>query len=487
MITSRRPLVVAALAALLGSGLAVEASARPNYFEVFTGIYALSPSDPIYACGACHRRWEGTGARNPYGDAIEQQLYIGKTITNAILDIEGADTDGDGFTNGDELSTWLTLPGYSCATFDLVINPPPDFQSLITPGVPSCLEPMDVEVTPTIHAFVTEVGEVDTMAIEVRNNGTDFAITVSDYVLLAGSSPRLSVDGPALPIVIPVGQVSLLDLSFYSPVSEFVSGTLRITSDDPDEAVIDVAVTGLSFVKNLAPAAARAACFGEVQKRMAKYGKTHLKEWGRCYLDELGGIACDTGRRDLKIAKAADKLRSAVGGASDKRCAGAGLTPALLDLPDSCGAPCEPIELHSISDWADCLVCRQDAGTDAMLDAVVGTSPPDLPPDVLGPDSLRCSGKLAKGIRKGIDEVQRLLGSCELANVTAASPVDCAATLASEIAAAEAQVDSAIDSCRSTADLSGCLFEPGADPGCLGDAATSIGTDLVDSVFATAD
>jgi hypothetical protein len=462
------------------------AQARPNYFEVFTGLYGLTPGEDLYACGVCHRRWEGTGARNPYGNALEQQLYIGKTITNAILDVEDDDTDLDGFTNGDEIANWITLPGYSCADYDLVINPPSNFQMLITPGVPSCLEPKDVEVTPTVFAFLTEVGKVGTVAVEVRNNGTDEDITVSGFELLAGSSPRLMVSGAPAPIVVAVGETATLEVSFTPVITEFVSGTLRIATDDPDEPTIDVGLTGIAFVKNLAPVAARAACFAEAEKRLAKLGRTSLKEWGRCYLDELAGVACDAGHRNLKLAQAEARLRNALGGSRDRRCAGAGLTPSRLDLPDFCAAPCGSIELNTIADWADCLVCRQEAATDAMLEAAIGTSPPDLPANLLGKEALRCNAKVVKGMQRGIAAIQDLLGDCALENVTAASPSDCPVVLASEIAAAGADVDADLASCRSTSDMEGCRFEPGADPTCLGDAATAIGAGLVDAVFGTA-
>ena len=40
----------------------------------------------------CHYKWEGTGARNPFGQEVEQQLYIGKTVTQSLVDIEGTKT-----------------------------------------------------------------------------------------------------------------------------------------------------------------------------------------------------------------------------------------------------------------------------------------------------------------------------------------------------------------------------------------------------------
>jgi hypothetical protein len=229
------------------------ALARPNYFATFTSLYGLSEGQDLYNCGVCHRRWEGTGARNPYGTAIEQQLYVGKFITDAILDVEDDDTDGDGYTNVDEITVHGTLPGYSCANYTLVINPPPNFQSLITPGVPSCLEPKDVLITPELFAFFTEVNKVSTLPVTVANNGTDDPITVSAYSLLPGSHAALSVDGPSLPIVIPVGQTATLDVIFAPTATGLVKGTLRVTTDDPDETDVDIALSGIGYVKNLAP------------------------------------------------------------------------------------------------------------------------------------------------------------------------------------------------------------------------------------------
>ena len=79
---------LSAVALMLGLVLGGRAEARPTYFEVFTARYGITPSDRTYACGNCHIRWTGTGARNPFGTAVEQQLYIGKSITQALEDIE---------------------------------------------------------------------------------------------------------------------------------------------------------------------------------------------------------------------------------------------------------------------------------------------------------------------------------------------------------------------------------------------------------------
>lgn len=475
------PLLAAALLTLWSAS---PAAARPNYFATFTSLYGLGPADQNYACGNCHRTWTGTGARNPFGIAVEQQLYIGKTITDSILAVEDEDTDGDGFSNLDEITVHHTLPGYSCANYNLVINPPENFQSLITPGVPSCLEPKDVMLDAIPIELVIQVNQVGSEPVRIVNNGTDDPITVTAYGMVAGSHATLGVTGPAVPFVIPVGESVTINVTF-SPTSPVVAfGTLRVTSDDPDEPNLDLATTGIGFVKNLAPAADRAACFAEAEKRYEQYSRTHLKEWGRCYLDELRGVACNTGRRDLKIAQAQAKLRAFVGGSKDRFCSGEGLTPARLDLPIQCAAPCGSITLDSISAWADCLICRQDSAMSDMLEASIGASPPDLP-DPIGNEAQKCGRSVVKAMQNGVRRMQRSLSECAVSNITAVSPVDCEATTAAAIGAEALRVDATFDRCFDASDLEVCRMLPSADPACLGQAAESITGDLIDSVFQT--
>jgi len=474
-------LLLAAVASAPGT-----AQARPNYFEAFTAYYGLSPGDDLYACGVCHLKWGGTGARNPYGTAVEQQLYIGaKPIIDAIRDIENEDTDLDGFTNLEEITTHGTLPGISCDNYTIALNPPPYFQSVITPLVPTCLESMDLRVQPIEITVLTKVGKTDSFPIELVNNGTDFPITVSSYDLLPGAPAGLSVSGPALPLVIPVGGSASLTLTFTPPVSTLVAATLRIASDDPDEPAIDIPVGGISFVPNVAPAPKRAACHKAVQRRVTALTRTHTKEWGACFVAEQRGTACDAGRRDLRIAQAEARLRDVLGGTGDRACAAAGLTPTLLGLPAQCGGGCGAIAVTSLARWADCLVCRQNEATSTMLDASVGTALPDLPPGALGGVQQGCARAVVAGMQRAVGSLQKKLGACELANVTAASPVDCVAQHASDVARLTASAGRAIDRCRDTSGMAGCRFEPGADPACLADAATAIAGGLVDAVFET--
>ena len=480
----RRPsgtLAALAVAAVLTLG-AVPALARPLYFDNFTALYGFGPGDDLYACGVCHRNWEGTGARNPYGSAIEQQLYIGKLIIDAIQSVELEDTDGDGFSNVDELTVHGTLPGYSCSNFELANDPPPNYQSLITPMVASCLEPQDVKVAPPVINFVTEVGAQDTATVTIANNGTDFPITVSAAALLPGP-PSITATALSLPAVIPVGGSETIDVTFTPTASMNVFATLRIDSDDPDEPTIDVAISGLGIVLPLASAEDRSACLSRIDKQMRKYSKAHTGEWTRCFADEVRGRACDTGRRDLKIQKAEAALRAFVGGDKDRDCGGNSLSPVLLGLPPTCPAPCDGIAVINIDALADCLVCTQEASTQTMLTQAFGVAPPDLPASVPSAAAASCQKSIGNAVSKGVQKAQKLLARCELENIGAAAPVVCTSTHAAELTAIGAKADGVAARCADTGGLQSCVFQVDADPTCLGDTSVALGTALVSVTF----
>lgn len=474
-----RALALVAAALVLG---AAPALARPLYFDQFTTLYGLTPLDDLYACGVCHRAWEGTGARNPYGIAIEQQLYVGKLIVDAIQSVELEDADADGFTNVDELTVHGTLPGYSCSNFELAQDTPPNFQSLITPMVATCLDPLDIKVDPLALNFVTEVGEQRTATVTIANNGTDFPVTVSAAGLLPGPA-SITASVPALPLVIPVGASATIDITFAPVASLNVAATLRIESDDPDEAIVDVPISALGLILPLAPVEARRACLRTIDKQMRKYAKTHASEWTRCFTDEARGRACDSGRRNLKIQKAEAALRAFVGGDKDRDCAGNSLSPVLLGLPPSCPAPCDGVSVLNIDGLANCLVCTQQAATASMLDEGFGVVPPDLPSAAPSPAAAACQKSIAGALSKGVQKTHKLLARCELANVGAGAPVDCAATNAAALASYGAQIDGTPARCADTTDLQSCVFQMGADPSCLGDAAVSLGTGLAGVTF----
>lgn len=474
------------LALPLAVGLSAAASARPTYFEVLTSTFGFTEGDRLYACGVCHYKWEGTGARNPFGTTVEQQLYLGKPIAQALQDAVGEDPDADGFTSLDELQTHETLPGFSCANFFDSQDPPADWHTFVTPGVASCLEPKDVRVAPVQLAFSAVVGRPESVPVTVYNNGSTAAIQVTSYGFLPGSPPSLTISGPPPPFSLAYGENAVLEVRFAPETALLAGATLRVASDDPDEPTLDVALTLFAAVRPLASVEKRAACLRDVERESRRYAKKHLAEWVRCQSDEARGLACRAGARDIAIQKAEDALRAVLGGARDRHCAAAGISPTLLGHPDRCGGGCDAIELDEFGDLADCLVCRQGEETAALLAAGLGAAPPDLPPRPASPDAERCQARLLSGVRKAADKAQGLLGRCELDNVTADEPVDCAAANAVAVESASAQVDERFARCKDSAGLGGC-FADGGDPACLGDAGVAAAADLVDAAFGLAE
>ncbi|TGC09112.1 PGF-CTERM sorting domain-containing protein [Methanolobus halotolerans] len=84
---------------LLGS---FTVTARPPYLETFNEQY-YTEDTKLDACLTCHNNANGGGPRNPYGMAYEEN---GRDFAS----IENLDSDGDGFTNLEEINN-LTFPG----------------------------------------------------------------------------------------------------------------------------------------------------------------------------------------------------------------------------------------------------------------------------------------------------------------------------------------------------------------------------------------
>jgi hypothetical protein len=174
------------------------AHARPTYFDAFTSLYSIVPDSNLDACGVCHFKWNGTGQRNPYGSTVEQHLYLGKSITQSLIDSELTDSDSDGFSNGDEITIHETLPAYSCDNYFLASgNPPVDYHTYCEPFVATCLVPIDIRLsTNLVGSFGVEVGETEIYSVEVFNNGSTFPVNVSSSAFQVGASPDYSLVGP---------------------------------------------------------------------------------------------------------------------------------------------------------------------------------------------------------------------------------------------------------------------------------------------------
>jgi len=104
-------------------------------------------------CGVCHFDFNGGGARNPYGLGVQAGLEGGLSNTQAILAIEGLDSDADGFSNLVEITDLAnfgntpTFPGLSQANHNAVSNiPVAEIAPYLTPSGGSDITPPSVTV-----------------------------------------------------------------------------------------------------------------------------------------------------------------------------------------------------------------------------------------------------------------------------------------------------------------------------------------------------
>jgi len=80
--------------------------AKSSYKSTFNTRYGTSGS-LLDACGTCHVNGYD---RNPYGADMETELINGKSVTQALQDIEGKDSDNDVYSNIEEINA-RTFPG----------------------------------------------------------------------------------------------------------------------------------------------------------------------------------------------------------------------------------------------------------------------------------------------------------------------------------------------------------------------------------------
>jgi hypothetical protein len=80
---------------------ACSAIARPPYLNAFNGLYATKRTK-LDGCYTCHD--------TSYHDDVYRRLYETQDIVKALKAVEALDSDGDKFTNAQEIKA-RTLPG----------------------------------------------------------------------------------------------------------------------------------------------------------------------------------------------------------------------------------------------------------------------------------------------------------------------------------------------------------------------------------------
>jgi hypothetical protein len=211
-------MVKLALVAAAVTAAPVGAYARSTYLSAFDTRYKTSGT-ALDSCSTCHGSG-GTSTFNPYG--AELRASIGSGITTALTVAEPKDSDGDGFTNLQEIQA-LKLPG-DPASFPAV-------------GAPK------IAVAPASLSFGTvTVGSAAQQTTTVSNGGTA-DLTVRSVAACAGTSTEFSASPSGLFTVAPGG--SQVVTVRYAPVDAGADGgCFQIAHDDATSATVQVAVSG---------------------------------------------------------------------------------------------------------------------------------------------------------------------------------------------------------------------------------------------------
>lgn len=239
------------------------AQARSSFFTTWDNMYPNSQSDDVLInatgrnCQLCHESSSGGGTWNGYGWDMKVWLDSGLTIDQAITAIESTNSDLDsaGSTNLEEINAG-SQPGWTIG--DNLIYDKNGGSFLVPPpaGV-APLDPVtevfpDIAITPASVQFgAVTVGNSVTVNVNIANAG-DADLDVNTVVL--SGSADFSI--PLLPTVFPwvtlaPGQSVDLPVTYTPSDVASDSGSLAITSNDPDEPTVTVPLSGNGIAPTL--------------------------------------------------------------------------------------------------------------------------------------------------------------------------------------------------------------------------------------------
>ena len=137
----------------------------------------------------------------------------------------------------------LLIGGDYAANIDLTTNDPANGLIQVPVNVHVTGIP-DINVDPASLAFPTTfVGYGSTLPLTVSNVGSD-VLTITDYTLTGDFSQT----GLTLPVSLAVGQTLPVNVEFLPAVAGVHNGTLTLISDDPDEASLEISLSGDALI-----------------------------------------------------------------------------------------------------------------------------------------------------------------------------------------------------------------------------------------------
>jgi len=125
-------------------------------------------------------------------------------------------------------------------------------------GVTVYYIPADIEVVPPTLAFgEVELGTATTLSVTISNVGNvgSVDLTVSGISLASAGGGQFSITlTPTTPLVLPAGDDAEVEVTFIpSAEVDSFSDILQITSHDPDEPLVEVALSGTGVYAGLPP------------------------------------------------------------------------------------------------------------------------------------------------------------------------------------------------------------------------------------------
>ncbi|HEY7449040.1 MAG TPA: choice-of-anchor D domain-containing protein [Vicinamibacterales bacterium] len=248
-------------AATTGSVTATLASA-PDTAEIvvarYSGVAATNPVSPLVAGNT-------NGVNGGCSGGDDQPAYsLGVTTTVSQAVVVGAvairyrtHTPGSGYTEQAEVALGS---GGSVAGIALVDRSVPVVSSLLLNGAfdgdvdwavigvelrPGASGPMpDIDVLPTPHNYgAIPVGGNTTQTFAIKNVGSA-NLQVNGASLVGGQSGEFAITSGGGAFTVVPGATHNLDVRFAPTSGGPKATTLRLTSDDPDESQVDVALTG---------------------------------------------------------------------------------------------------------------------------------------------------------------------------------------------------------------------------------------------------
>jgi hypothetical protein len=232
----------------------------------YSGAATLSPIGAVVSgntggvSGACSGGTDSNAYSLPITTSVPGALVFGAaTMRNA------AHTPGPGFVERNEQMAGSS--GSSASSIAVMDATPPGAATTVSgtfskivdwaviaievrPGDGGEPQPTpDIAVTPASHDFGSvAVGDSSTQQFVVRNDG-DADLSVAAPTLQGGNTSHFDIVSGGTAVVLGPGDTHNISVRFEPTSSGTKSTTLRISSNDPDEDPLDIALTGSAFVQ----------------------------------------------------------------------------------------------------------------------------------------------------------------------------------------------------------------------------------------------